>query len=185
MGHFGSPINGPSFIPDGVPSLNPFDPDNSSQSWRQERTYTDEEKKGRIEKPKGYDYKDDKKDDEEESKGGFNIVGFFMSIVTIGIVLMIGISIMGQLQTAMTSSGMNVSEQTADNLSQASQISNFFPLLFIVAIATIILGVIVSAFVPIVKVEQTEEEIKKNIPPHKQTYLEYVQERLRVEKMMK
>lgn len=68
----------------------------------------------------------------------------------------------------------------------SSTLLGFIPIIVVIVIIGIVLSVIASIFN---YNKQDEEEsivtTKKNPEPHKQTYLEYVKERLAIERMMR
>lgn len=106
-----------------------------------------------------------------------NIIGAF-------IVMIIAVTLIPVISDKITQAQLDPS----NNLNGASKtILGLVPLFFGLAIATVAIGMTASAL-SFNSYSNDYEEENKDVPikqrPHKQTYLEYVQERLAVEKLM-
>lgn len=106
-----------------------------------------------------------------------NIIGAFILIV-------IGVSLIPMVQQQVQQVQLN---QTSNLTPTANTLLNILPLFFGLAIAMSVIGMSISAL-GFNSYSNHYKEENKDVPikqrPHKQTYLEYVQERLAVEKLI-
>ena len=103
-----------------------------------------------------------------------------------GVVVAIGFSLIPEISKQVQKASINLTSSNSTYM--ASTILRFIPGLFALAILGVGVAVVVSAIrdsgITDEYEEDYEEEIKKN-PDKKQTYKEYVKERLEVENMLK
>lgn len=102
------------------------------------------------------------------------------SMVTIAILYFVSSTVFTEMENAVASSNA-----TGEQVQLLASATDFFPVGMIVVIAITALTVLVNILNPDgLNEEKTEVEEVKEEKPHKQTYKEYVEERLAVERMM-
>ena len=109
-------------------------------------------------------------------------------IVTIFVVVIMKISIYPSHNEQMKIAIIQNSTTTS-TITSLKLMTDMFPVVFVIVIITTILGVVVSTVKGFSDYssdyEEENEDVAEEEKPHKQTYLEYVKERLAVERLMR
>ena len=112
------------------------------------------------------------------------MMNLIMGVVVIAIMLVVSMTVLSSMNSTVKEYTAT-SNVTSVMVEQLETISTFMPIIMVVAILGITLTVI-SRFMYGSYEEEYEEETKNmEVKPHKQTYFEYVKERLAIEKLMR
>lgn len=112
------------------------------------------------------------------------IIRLSFVIITAIIIASVGVTILDSFSSQLEKESME-SGQSLETIKMVQDSMSFFPIIIVITVLGLIVSFVFVAIAPIVDVPQTEEEINNHEPPRKQTYLQYVQERLEVERLLK
>jgi len=104
--------------------------------------------------------------EEFDSVSSFGFMDIVNSLVVMIIVMVVGITIIGELGSVMDEVSMP-SNVTSASMETTASIISFFPVIMVVALAAIILSIVMRAFGGFPETETTYEEAKTGIERYK------------------